>query len=185
MNTNDTAPPALSGKPNGSDTLFLIFLALILVAVVWLGGINFREGQHLEDAKRNGEAWAAWLTEAGTKRMEEDFEPKACAGAGGDEKSGSTWGACVEHLLKESELKGLVNTFHNQDLQVIEKCDRGDLSTAGGIRFDNLVPTPPGSAVPMVVNPLKADDSIKGKLQIRVVICDKGGYPIKVAELEF
>ena len=152
MNTNDTAPPALSGKPNGSDTLFLIFLALILVAVVWLGGINFREGQHLEDAKRNGEAWAAWLTEAGTKRMEEGFEPKACAGAGGDEKSGSTWGACVEHLLKESELKGLVNTFHNQDLQVIEKCDRGDLSTAGGIRFDNLVPTPPGSAVPMVVD---------------------------------
>ena len=71
MNTNDTAPPAASGKPNGSDTLFLIFIALILVAVVWLGGINFREGQHLEDAKRNGEAWAAWLTEAGTKRMED------------------------------------------------------------------------------------------------------------------
>ena len=119
------------------------------------------------------------------RSMEEGFEPKACAGAGGDEKSGPTWGACVEYLLKESELKGLVNTFHNQALQVIEKCDRGDLSTAGGIRFDNLVPTPPGSAVPMVVNPLKADDSIKGKLQIHVVICDKGGYPIKVAELEF
>ena len=44
---------------------------------------------------------------------------------------------------------------------------------------------PAGSAVPMVVNPLKAEDLIGGKLQIRVTVCDKGGFPVKVAELEF
>jgi hypothetical protein len=35
------------------------------------------------------------------------------------------------------------------------------------------------------VNPLKEEDAIDGKLQIRVIVCDKGGYPIKVGELEF
>jgi hypothetical protein len=37
----------------------------------------------------------------------------------------------------------------------------------------------------MVVNPLKEEDAIDSKLQIRVTVCDKGGYPIKVGELEF
>ena len=185
MNSNESASPAISGKPNGTDILFLIFMALVVVAVVVLGQMNFREGQHLEDAKRNGEAWVAWLNEAGAKRMDEGYEPKACAGGASEQKPASTWGACLEHILKESELKDLVNTFHNQPMNVVEKCDKADRSTPGGIQFDNLVPTPAGSAVPMVVNPLKAEDLIGGKLQIRVTVCDKGGFPVKVAELEF
>jgi hypothetical protein len=48
-----------------------------------------------------------------------------------------------------------------------------------------MVSTPLGSAVPMVISPLKEGDAIDGKLQIRVTVCDKGGYPIKIGELEF
>jgi hypothetical protein len=170
-------------------------MAFVVVAVIWLGQFNFREGQHIEDAKKNGEAWVAWLTEAGTKRMEAGFEPAACAGgtkpdkpaegADADSKVPGTWGACLAHLQSSSELKGLVNTFFDKPLHVVEKCDKNDLSTRGAISFSNLVATPPGSAVPMVVNPMKDEDAIDGKLQIRVVVCDKGGYPIKVGELEF
>jgi hypothetical protein len=195
MNTQDSAPPNASGAPNTKDIIFLIFMVVVVVAVVWLGQFNFKEGQHIEDTKRNGEAWVTWLTEAGTKRMEADYEPKACAGgvkpekpaegADADAKIPGTWGACLAYLQSTSELKGLVNTFFDKPVHVVEKCDKSDLSTRGAISFNNLVPTPPGSAVPMVVNPLKEEDAIDGKLQIRVTVCDKGGYPIKVGELEF
>ena len=185
MNSNESANPAISGKPNFTDTLFLIFMALVVAVIVWLGQLNFREGQYLEDAKRNGEAWVAWLTEAGTRRMDDGYQPSACAGGSTSDKPTSIWGACLEHIQKESDLKGLINTFHNKPPHVVEKCDRADRTTPGGIQFDNLVPTPAGSAVPMVVSPLKPGDSIAGKLQIRVTVCDKGGYPVKVAELEF
>jgi hypothetical protein len=36
-----------------------------------------------------------------------------------------------------------------------------------------------------VVNPLTPADAIDSKLQIRIIVCDKGGYPIKVGEVEF
>ena len=195
MTSNDQAHPPASGKPNSTDMVFLIFMAFMVVAVIWLGEFNFKQGQHIEDAKHNGEAWVAWLTEAGTKRMEAGYEPKACAGgvkpekpaegAAANAKLAGTWGACLEYLQSASELKGLVNSFFKQPLHVVEKCDKSDLSTRGAISFNNLVATPAGSAVPMVVNPLKEEDAIDGKLQIRVTVCDKGGYPIKVGELEF
>jgi len=193
--TPASPPPHASGAPNSKDIAFLIFMAFVVVAVIWLGRFNFKEGQHIEDAKNNGEAWVAWLTEAGTKRMEADYQHKACAGgvkpekpadgASADGQVPGTWGACLAYLQSSSELKGLVNTFFDKPMHVVEKCDKSDLSTRGAISFFNLVPTPPGSAVPMVVNPLKEEDAIDGKLQIRVIVCDKGGYPIKVGELEF
>ncbi len=193
--SNDPATPHASGAPNGKDILFLIFMVFVVIAVIWLGRFNFKEGQHIEDAKSNGEAWVTWLTEAGAKRMDADYEPKACAGgvkpekpaegADADSKVAGTWGACLAYIQSTSELKGLVNTFFDKPPHVVEKCDKTDLSTRGAISFSNLVPTPPGSAVPMVVNPLKEEDAIDGKLQIRVTVCDKGGYPIKVGELEF
>ena len=68
---------------------------------------------------------------------------------------------------------------------MVEKCDKSDLSTRGAISLSNLVSTPLGSAVPVVISPLKEGDAIDGKLQIRVTVCDKGGYPIKIGELEF
>jgi hypothetical protein len=211
MNSSDSAPPNASGTPNAAetpdtsgtptasgtpntyDTIFLIFMVLVVVAVIWLGRFNFKEGQHVEAAKHNGEAWIAWLTEAGTQRMEADYEPKACAGgvkpdksaADADGKVPGTWGACLAYIQSTSELKELVNPFFDKPPHVVEKCDKTDLSTRGAISFNNLVPTPPGSAIPMVVNPLKEGDAIEGKLQIRVTVCDKGGYPIKVGELEF
>ncbi len=193
MKSQDTDVPHSTGTPNSKDIVFLIFLGLMLVAVTVLGTFNFKEGQHVEDAKHNGEAWMAWLADAGKGRMEEGFEPKACAGGikpvkaaeGSDAKSAGTWGACLAYLQNESELKNLVNSFFNKPVHVVEKCDKADLSTRGAISFNNLVATPPGSAVPMVVNPLAEADAIDSKMQIRITVCDKGGYAVKVGEVEF
>ena len=194
MNSNDTEAPRQAGGPNSKDIAFLIFLGLVLVAVAVLGVLNFREGQQVEQAKHNGEAWMAWLAEASPQRMGENFEPKECArGVKPDKtaegaaegKTPGTWGACLAYLQAKSELKDLVNSFFHKPPHVVEKCDKNDLSTRGAISFNNLVATPAGSAVPMVVNPLNEADAIDGKLQIRITVCDKGGYPIKVGEVEF
>jgi hypothetical protein len=195
MTSNDSALPKASGAPNAQDVVFLIFMVFVVIAVIWLGRFNFKEGLQLEDTKRNGEAWVAWLTETGTKRMEAGYEPSACAGgvkpekqaegAQAESKAAGTWGACLAHIQSASELKGLINPILDKPLHVVEKCDKSDLSTRGAISLSNMVSTPLGSAVPMVLSPLKEGDAIDGKLQIRVTVCDKGGYPIKIGELEF
>ena len=71
MKSQDTDVPHSTGTPNSKDIVFLIFLGLMLVAVTVLGTFNFKEGQHVEDAKHNGEAWMAWLADAGKGRMED------------------------------------------------------------------------------------------------------------------
>ena len=55
----------------------------------------------------------------------------------------------------------------------------------GAIVLEKMIATPPGSAVPVINSQLVDSDAIDQKLQLRVTICDKGSYPIKIAELEF
>ena len=177
----------------GANYWFLLLMALILVAVTWLGFINFNEGRKTEVAKSNGEAWVAWLTEEGTKRFEADYKIEACKGgvkpsvdsAKSDAPVMGTWGACLDYIMKNTELKDQSNTFFNKPPQLIEKCIPADLSTAGAIVIEDLKPTPPGSAIPFVGSQLVETDPIDYKMQLRVLVCDKGGYAIKVAEFEF
>ena len=177
----------------GTNYWFLLFMALIVVAVTWLGFMNFTEGRKTEDAKSNGEAWVEWLTEQGTKRFEADYRIEACKGGvvpvGDPTKSDApvlgTWGACLDYIMKNTELKDQNNTFFNKPPQLIEKCVPSDLSTSGAIVIEDLKPTPPGSAIPFVGSQLVETDPIDYKMQLRVLVCDKGGYAIKVAEFEF
>jgi hypothetical protein len=177
----------------GVNYWFLLFMALIVVEVTWLGFINFTEGRKTEVAKSNGEAWVAWLTEEGTKRFEADYKIEACKG--GVKPSGDpakpdapvlgTWGACFDYIMKNTELKDQVNTFFNKPPHFVEKCDPSDRSVVGGIVLEDLMPTPPGSAIPFVGTQLVATDPIDYKMQLRVSVCDKGADAIKVAEFEF
>jgi len=68
---------------------------------------------------------------------------------------------------------------------LLEKCIPTDISTSGAIIIEDLMPTPPGSAIPFVGSQLVEADPIDYKMQLRVSVCDKGGYAIKVAEFEF
>ena len=176
--------------PTGSDKLFLAFLVLIVAAVTWLGVVNYQEALKVEDAKSNGEAWVAWLTEAGTTRHEAETKLTACKGgtkAPADAKADTpgTWGFCLAHIMTNTELKDQINTFFKKAPHFVAACDPKDRTLMGAILLEDLMPTPPGSATPFVASQLLETDSIDYKMQLRLSVCDKGGYAIKVAEFEF
>ncbi|MEY4438668.1 MAG: hypothetical protein RIQ36_132 [Pseudomonadota bacterium] len=173
-----------------SDKLFLGFLVLIIAAVTWLGVVNYKEALKVEDAKSNGEAWVAWLTETGTTRFEPDTKHVACKGgikppADAKADTPGTWGACLAYILAETELKDQVNTFFNKAPHFVAACDPKDRTLMGAILLEDLMPTPPGSATPFVASQLLETDSIDYKMQLRLSVCDKGGYAIKITEFEF
>jgi hypothetical protein len=174
----------------GGDKLFIVFIVLIIAAVTWLGVVNYKEALKVETAKSNGEAWVAWMTETGTTRFEAETKHAACRGGvkpAADAKADTpgTWGPCLAHILANTELKDQVNAFFNKPPHFVAACDPKDRTLMGAILLEDLMPTPPGSATPFVATQLLETDSIDYKMQLRLSVCDKGGYAIKVAEFEF
>jgi hypothetical protein len=189
--TQDQSNAANLG-PTTSDYLFLLLIAVILVLVTWLGIVNYKEAIKTEDSKANAEAWVEWLTQEGTQRFEADYKTEACKGGvkpSADAKSDGpvlgTWGACLAHAMANTELKKQINPFFNETPQFIAKCDPADRTVMGGFVLEDLMPTPPGSATPFVASQLVETDAIDYKMQLRLSVCDKGGYAIKIAEFEF
>ena len=205
----ETAGIKDGGGLTSGDYGFFALMIAVLIAVVWVGVMSYEEGMNTEKSKRNGEAWVAWLTENSAKRFETDYAIAACAGglhaapasesteqapAGEGEATAkaapaagapNAWGACLEEILKSTELKDLVNPFTGKAPDLVEKCDPADHNLHGNISIEKSVATPVGSAVPVTISPFVAADAIDTKLQLKVSICDKGAYPIKVSEFEF
>lgn len=209
-----TPAPAPAQALTLADIGFLAFTATILLAVVWLGHLAYMEGMKTEVTKANGEAWAKWFTDASSKRFMPGFSPATCAGvarqatpAGANGKSvdngngnkaaaaadananlapSPTWGECLEALTQDgAQFAALRNPFAGKPLAIAAKCDSSDRTLAGALVLEKLTPTPPGSAVPNTASPLIGADVIEQKLQVRITVCDKGAYPIRIAELDF
>lgn len=181
----DQAKPAapVSGYPNIWDILFLILLTCALVCVGYVGVLSHEEGYKNEVTKQNGEAWVKWLKDNSEPRMQEDFAIESCAASAMERRR---WGDCYNDILENvKELKSLKNAFSDEPLAFIAKCDPKDKSTVGNIILEKIVPTPPGSAIPTVASQLVEMDAIDTKVALKVTVCDKGGYPIKVDEFEF
>jgi hypothetical protein len=172
-----------SGLPNFFDILFLIFLAGMLAMVAWVGVLSHEEGIKIEVTKQNGEAWIKWMKENSEARTKDDFEIESCSASTTERKR---WGECF-NALSESEktLKNLTNPFSKEPVKFVAKCDPKDHESVGGIFLEKLVPTPAGSAIPLVASQLVDMDPIDTKLALRVTVCDKGGYAIRVEEFEF
>ena len=97
-----------------------------------------------------------------------------------------TWGPCLKALTTQGgPLANMVNPFSHKPIAVVPKCDMTDRQLAGSLVLEKIQPTPPGSAIPTVNSPLTESDPIDQKMQIRITVCDKGAYPIRIAELEF
>jgi len=187
---------------------------LVLVAVTMLGVLGQREAMKTEGSKRNGEQWAEWFTKASENRFAPGYAIAECAGgvkptvaaapapsapvAGEEVKapdadvkevaaapSAGTWGACVAHLLSATEFKNMVNPFTGAAPNFIPACNPADHSLVGSIVIEKITPNPPGSAVPSITSQLVDADSIAEKLALKISVCDKGSYAVKVAELEF
>jgi hypothetical protein len=182
----DTAlvePKVNSGLPNFFDILFLIFLAGMLAMVAWVGVLSHEEGIKNEVTKQNGEAWVKWMKGNSEARTKEDFELEACSASSTERK---LWGDCFNALLESDKtLKDLVNPFTKEPVKFLAKCDPKDQKTVGGMFLEKLVSTPPGSAIPLVASQLVDTDPIDTKMALRITVCDKGGYAIRVEEFEF
>ena len=194
----------------GGDYGFMALIVVVLIAVTLLGVISVREASKTEGTKRNGEQWAAWFTKASETRFAPDYAIAACAGgakpaaapatapAGEDAKpadapaadaaaatAAGTWGACLAHLMSATEFKDMVNPFTGKAPNFIAACDPADRSLAGSIVLEKSTANPPGSAVPTVTSQLVDADLIAEKLALKISVCDKGSYAVKVAEIEF
>ena len=190
------------------DYGFIAFIVLVLIAVTLLGVIDHREAMKTEGSKRNGEQWAAWFTKASETRFAPDYAIAACAGgaksaaaptaeetkpaegaaeqaAAAPAPAAGTWGACLAHLMSASEFKDMVNPFTGAAPNFIPACNPADHSLVGSIVLEKSTANPPGSAVPTVTSQFVDADSIADKVALKISVCDKGSYAVKVAEIEF
>ena len=184
----------VSTQPTSVDWLFLLSCAVALALVAWFGKMNYTVATKTETAKRNGEAVVTWMQDATAGRFEPGFGVAACAGtapppagaAPATAKAPNTWGGCLEAILKESNMKALDNPFREGiALDFAPACNPDDRSLAGNIVMEKITATPPGSAIATIISPLTPDVVIDQKIQVRLSVCDKGAYAVKVAEFEF
>lgn len=197
------------------DFIFVILVLSAVVIVAILGHEAYLDAMKTEITKKNGEDLSAWMTESGTLRFKKDYDVAACAGgkppappvkaetatAPSTEEETSakveeanaadappqpgTWGACFAYLMNETAFKDMINPFTNEPPQFIAACNPADHSLAGHIVLEKLTPTPPGSAVPIINSQLVDTDPIDQKVQVRLSVCDKGAYAIKISEFEY
>lgn len=202
-NTSASHPDAVKTTPTLADWIFILIVLLILSVVAKLGHAAYLEAMHTEESKKNGEELVQWLTEIGAERFKKNFSHTACAGGkapvipaavdtDGDgepdvntDPIAGTWGACFHYMMKETSFKDMINPFFDEPPQFIPACNPDDESLMGAIVLEKMVTTPPGSAVPVINSQLVNTDPIDQKMQLRVSVCDKGSYPIKIAEFEF
>jgi hypothetical protein len=92
----------------------------------------------------------------------------------------------LDAILLESNMKALDNPFRDGiSLDFAPACNPDDRSLAGNIVIEKITPTPPGSAIATIISPITPDVVIDQKIQVRLSVCDKGAYAVKVAEFEF
>ena len=93
---------------------------------------------------------------------------------------------CLKEITSpDGPLANTINPFTKKPLLIVTKCDMADRALAGSIALEKIMPTPPGSAIPFINTPLIDTDPIDQKMPIRITMCDKGAYPIRIAEVEF
>lgn len=179
-------PSAQSGRPRFSDWMFIAFLICMLILIGFLGKMTFREGLKTQSSKSQAESLLAWLGHSSAQRFSEDYALPACSGYAHGGAEARTWGECAKALTSApGPLASFRNSFTGQPLGLITRCEAGDLSTAGQLVIDKLTPTPPGSAVALTVGPIEEQEPLGRRLTLRLTVCDKGGYSIRVGETGF
>lgn len=184
------------------EVAFLVFLLVVLIAVSGLGLLSYREAMKTELTKRNGEQWAAWLSRESVKRALPGYEHTSCASglaarpnlASEHEQAisprvatdlGSTWGTCLAHLTTQTSFKDMRNPFTGKAPMFIAACNPADHSLVGSVAIEKVLANPPGSAIATVTSPFVPSDSIVEKVHLKISVCDKGAYAIKIAEIDF
>ena len=182
--TADTMPLLPSPGPTRADKLFMLFLVLVLVAVAAIGRIMYNVGLKNEISKQNTADLVQWLGQAGYQRFDNGFEPAQCAG--GDANASNTWAACLPRLLADGgPLAGLRNPFTQKTPFFVARCEPGSAALAGALVIEKLTPGQQGAAQTFYPSPLGGDDPINKKMQLRLSVCDHGGYAGISTEVTF
>jgi len=182
--TNSTQTVTPSPGLNLFDKLFILLLILSLVGVAWVGRHSFKEGLKTETAKRNGEAWLASLKDMHEERLKPEGKNGPCFKETEDGQPVHNWQACFAHMQTLPALAELTNPYSGDKLTAIEACVAGDLNTSGSLVFKRVDSNPPGSATPTNVVNLTPDTTLDVASVIQVKVCDRGGYPISIGEIE-
>ena len=160
-----------------TDALFIIFLGVAVVAVVLLGNLSFQEGLKTEAAKANAAKLKDWFDQLEARTAKGEASPlDACQDDGQ-----KTWDGCKAALLGDKgPLNGAKNPFDALLPVVGAKCDREDLNTRGLVVVEKGTPAPPA----MNYGPIESGDTLAKDLPLRIMVCEKGAYALKVAEVK-
>jgi hypothetical protein len=175
-----------SGRPTARDIVFLVLLTGILVSEAFLGELTFIEGLKTEHTKTQAELLVAWLRGSAATRASDEFVPAACARKAVGTAQSRNWSDCATSLAGPGgPLNDVRNAFTKEPIGFVKACVPGEAGTVGQMVIEKISTTPPGSAVSTVVAPIAENEPVGELLMLRILVCDKGGYPVKVGEAEF
>lgn len=174
------------------DLIFLALLLLALLAVALSGRVAYQQGLRLEIAKANAQAFVHWAEEAvADAEHQAGLHQGQCArkqAVEGQEAvtpaSTVSWTVCRQVLLSEKgPLSELSNPFDKLNPVTGSKCERKQQALRGVVFFEKGTAAPPGMPPAVAWSPLSEDEALVRGLMLRVSVCDGGGYPVRIAEV--
>lgn len=165
-----------------SELAFIMCLLGALALVGALGWMSLTEERRTDRAKGRAVALLQWFDDLAADPAKVDLAQRdQCTPdkvANGSEK---TWLACRNALLAEGgPLHGFVNPFDSEYPVFGDKCERKNTATRGIIVVQESLKVPPGQ--PAAFAPMPPTRPLEKDLGFRVIVCDKGSFPIKVGE---
>jgi len=174
-----------------SEVMFILLLISAMVMVVFVGRLSLDEAKRTEAAKATAVTLLKWFDELGSEASKvpaalqekcRPAEPAEDAAAKTEVKvAARTWVECRDALLAEGgPLHEEKNPFEPEYSVFSEKCDRGNRGTRGGIVVEESLKVAPGQ--PAAFAPIAHGRVLEKDLGIRIAICDKGSFVIKIGE---
>ena len=160
-----------------SDLLFLLFAALVVACIAWIGYSIWDDEVRSQQTKENGEHLSAWLAEKGANRQTENaFAP--C-----DPKTMS-WAECRNALVAPGgPFAHIKNEFEKTNLTFAPDCERTRENTLGAIIMQKGTAKPDGSGYSYA--PLSDDEKLEAAIPMRLSICARAFSVVHIAEFIF
>ena len=112
-------------------------------------------------------------------------EGSASAAAAEASAPPSTWGKCKQALAaKGGPLAEATNPFNPNEPVFGAKCERDKPMTRGQVVIEKGTPPPPGISGSVSYGAIEDTEPMVKGLMLKIVVCDKGSYPIKVSEVK-
>ena len=165
-----------------SELMFIVCLLGALALVGVLGWMSLADARKTERSKDRAVALLQWFDDLAAGPAKVDLAQRdKCTPDEVANGSGKTWLACRNALLAEGgPLHGIVNPFDSEYAVFGDKCERKNTATRGIIVVQESLKVPPGQ--PAAFAPMPPTRPLEKDLGFRVIVCDKGSFPIKVGE---